>query len=119
MIALDIKYNKEHGKVYIDYKVSANEPIISISDNGIGMNVSEIKQLGKPFYRSAHMNIPGTGLGFAIAKKLTTILHWRLMVKSKKDHGTQINLYILKRKSNIEHQQYRAPTKKKRHSALL
>jgi len=82
LISNAIKYNKPGGKVLIDCQVDEKINII-VSDTGIGLSPDEIQNLGTTFYRSKKIDVPGTGLGWALIKNICKILGWNVVVRSK------------------------------------
>jgi two-component system phosphate regulon sensor histidine kinase PhoR len=87
-----IKYNKPNGIVTIECNYTLKGAKVIISDSGIGMSPEEIKSLGSLFYRCKKIDVPGTGLGFSLIKKIVDLLGWDLAVKSY--NGTTITLMI-------------------------
>jgi signal transduction histidine kinase len=69
---------------------------ITIEDNGIGMSEEEQDNLFKPFYTTKPH---GTGLGLMIALKMVTLMRGNMEVKSYKDVGTKVIIFIPKGKN--------------------
>lgn len=75
--------------------------MITVSDNGTGIKKEDLSRIFDGFYRgdSARSNIKGNGLGLAISKQIIENHHGKIWVKSEKDEGTQIFVYLpLRRK---------------------
>ncbi len=83
-----IKYNKEHGKIFIDVYEENEYVFVKIRDTGIGIPESEIGDVFNKYYRSSvskKLSVEGSGLGLAIARdivkeykgniKLTSVLN--------------------------------------------
>ena len=97
-----IKYNREHGKVYVtcrelsfDGKTIVFEA--KIRDTGIGMSEEFQKHLFEPFQQenaSARSKYGGTGLGLSIAKSLAEKMGGTIFCESKKDVGTTFTIRI-------------------------
>ncbi len=65
-----IKYSPSNGEVRFTLAQEGNEAILRISDQGIGIPVSEQAHLFEPFYRASNAKAhQGTGLGLAIVKE--------------------------------------------------
>ncbi len=102
IISNAIKYNKEHGKVYISLKeVSSNDGIAVIEficrDTGIGMSEEFQKHLFEPFTQenhSARSNYSGTGLGMSIVKSIVDKMNGGITVQSVKDVGSTFDIII-------------------------
>ena len=98
-----IKYSKEPTKkhvpcINISVKELRGELFISVSDNGQGISESDVEKIFDLYYRSAHENIPGNGLGLYIVKNIIENLKGKISVKSVINKGTRfrIKLPILK-----------------------
>lgn len=69
---------------------------ITIKDNGIGIPLIDQPHLFETFFRAKNAdNIPGTGLGLNITKKLITLMEGNISFRSKENEGTTffINFY--------------------------
>jgi signal transduction histidine kinase len=80
-----LKYTPTGGKIFIQVgQQKANFLGIAISDTGPGIPQEDIKHLGERHYRGvqAQTEIPGTGLGIAIAKQLIEQMHGEIEVFS-------------------------------------
>ncbi|MGL4987760.1 MAG: sensor histidine kinase, partial [Cetobacterium sp.] len=81
--------------VGIDKSVEGDEAILTIKDNGIGMDEEELSQIYDRFYRankSRSKDIKGHGLGMSIVKRVVDILNIKIDIKSAKNIGTTIKL---------------------------
>ncbi|HJQ26629.1 MAG TPA: ATP-binding protein [Blastocatellia bacterium] len=58
---------------------------VEIVDHGSGMDAETMRRLFEPFYTTKEK---GTGLGMAIARKITELHHGELTVRSQKGQGT-------------------------------
>lgn len=64
---------------------------VRVKDNGSGMTEEEQKALFKPFYTTKPT---GTGLGLVIVKKMLTMMHGTVEIKSRKNNGTIVDMAI-------------------------
>lgn len=89
LITNAIKYNKENGFVFIDFKQKDEHIEISITDTGIGISDAEIAYIFEPFLRLNEDNkyIEGTGIGLSVAKELVELLNGTIHVNSEKGQG--------------------------------
>lgn len=92
-----VKYSHEHGRVKIDAKKDNQMIIISVRDNGVGMDKEAIKklfridsQLSKP----GTANEKGTGLGLIICKDFVEYHGGKLWVDSELGKGTVFSFSI-------------------------
>ena len=91
-----LKYTKK-GSVEIKARKNDKDLVIAISDTGIGIDDSELTNIGQKFYRTQSaidIDNRGTGLGLFIAKTIIEKHDGKLEIKSTKDKGTTINIRI-------------------------
>jgi len=88
-----IKYNKEHGKVFIDINQEENLVVVKIRDTGIGIPEQELDKIFNKYYRSSivenDMSFEGSGLGLAIAHDIVTDYNGNITVNSKLNEYTE------------------------------
>ncbi|MCC5640380.1 GAF domain-containing sensor histidine kinase [Nostoc sp. CHAB 5844] len=80
-----LKYTPKGGKIFIHAgQERGNFLGIAISDTGPGIPQEDLAHLGERYYRGvqAQTEIPGTGLGIAIAKQLIKQMHGEIEVFS-------------------------------------
>jgi two-component system phosphate regulon sensor histidine kinase PhoR len=88
------KYNKNGVQVTASYKVD-KELLISIEDNGIGMDKEEIDKVFEPFYRIDESRTNGgLGLGLSVVKEVIESLKGTIEIESEKGVGTKIIITI-------------------------
>ena len=87
-----IKYSKNGGLVQIEAIENTNAIIISISDNGVGIEKKYLDKVFNRFYRTpkARANSKGTGLGLALVKQLTARMNADVDIDSKIGKGSTI-----------------------------
>lgn len=71
--------------------------VIQIQDTGIGMDEEDISHCFEPFYRSlrlGQLNIPGSGLGLALAKEIVELHNGRIQVASKPNSGSTFTIFL-------------------------
>jgi CheY-like chemotaxis protein len=71
--------------------------VFRVSDSGIGMSRSTIRQLYQPFTQadsSTTRRFGGTGLGLAITHRLVEMLHGRISVESHEGKGSSFSCHI-------------------------
>ena len=68
-----------------------NHFIVTIKDNGIGMNDEEIK---KAFVPNFTTKSSGMGLGLAMVKNIVTNAGGDVQISSSKDKGTIVKVYF-------------------------
>jgi signal transduction histidine kinase len=91
MVILDnaIKFSKENQTVHINLS-NTDKIRVSIKDQGIGIDVSDINYIFEKFYKSnLRQNASGTGLGLAIAKQISLKHEGDIEVISAPGEGTE------------------------------
>ena len=98
LISNAIKYSKTNGNISIKLHNRDNNVIISIKDNGIGINKESVTHIFDKFYQEDKSHkTQGNGLGLSITKKIIDIHEGKIDVFSEKDIGTEF-IITLKRK---------------------
>jgi signal transduction histidine kinase len=91
MIILDnaIKFSEENKTVHIKIEKTDNI-IVSIKDEGVGIDPSDINNIFEKFYKSnLRQNASGTGLGLAIAKQIALKHDGTIHVNSSPGEGSE------------------------------
>lgn len=97
LVVNGIKYQPEGNRPYIHIGVRREnaEWVISVSDNGLGIEQDFIKQIFQPFRRlHTWSDIKGTGLGLAICKKIVDLHHGRIWVTSTPGQGSTFHFTL-------------------------
>ncbi len=89
LINNSIKYSKVKGKVEIKAIDKKDALIVSISDDGQGIEKQNLRKVFNRFYRTpkARANTKGTGLGLALVKQLANRINAEVEVESKIGKG--------------------------------
>lgn len=90
-----IKYTPVNGRVHISLLKEFNNALITIEDNGQGVEESELGHIFDRFYRGAKTDkVFGAGLGLAIAKATIGIHKGVIQVKSKLKMGSTFTIAL-------------------------
>jgi signal transduction histidine kinase len=84
-------------KISINIKQEEENLVITISDNGTGMNDEVLKQVKNAFTTTKK---EGMGMGLYIVDKLVKIYKGRVEIKSKVGHGTVVDIIFPLEKHN-------------------
>lgn len=94
IISNSIKYmDKEEGRIEVEMKLSGEEVIIRVQDNGKGISKEALLYIFDRFYRedSSRSSLTGgSGLGLAICKKIIEEHGGRIWAESEQGVGTNI-----------------------------
>jgi signal transduction histidine kinase len=66
----------------------ANETVLFVRDNGIGIPSSDRERIFEPFERLGHTDAQGTGIGLTIVKKIIQLYQGRVWVESEPGQWT-------------------------------
>ena len=89
LIANAIKYSGENTFIEFNTEVTAQQCIITIKDNGIGIPDTDQKHLFEAFFRAHNTgNIPGTGLGLNIVARYASLMNGQIEFSSNINQGT-------------------------------
>lgn len=93
-----IKYNNSAPKMITVSTTNVDEYVmLSIKDNGIGMNEAITRRIFDKFYRAPNWKkepIQGLGLGLHYARQCVDAHNWKLDVKSKPEEGSEFIIFI-------------------------
>lgn len=96
-----LKYSEVHQPVQIYLSQEAEQFILCIQDQGIGIPAKDRKHLFEPFHRATNVGtISGTGLGLSIAKQAVEMHQGTIELNSQEGMGTQITVRIPLRPSH-------------------
>lgn len=101
LVGNGIKYGKKHGNVKVGFYDLHETILIEVSDNGIGMDKSDLPRVFERFYRvdkSRSREQGGTGLGLSIVKHIIEAHDQTINVKSIADKGTTFTFTLEKGK---------------------
>jgi signal transduction histidine kinase len=90
-----IKYSKEGGKIVVGVDWVDGRIVCTVRDEGIGIKEDDLVNIYDSFYRSdalGHKQIPGNGLGLAIAKKCANAIQAELKINSIFGKGTKVQI---------------------------
>ncbi|MFT5243483.1 MAG: signal transduction histidine kinase, partial [Glaciecola sp.] len=98
LIGNAVKYSPNAKIITIALSSEKEYTVVTITDYGIGISKSELKNIFKPFSRGKNVDlIQGTGLGLTIVKDAIDIMGGKIIVKSKNGNGTSFIIKILKK----------------------
>ena len=86
-----IKYSPIGSKIFFNAAKEKKSIVISIKDNGYGIEKNSIKRVFERFYRSskARAHTKGTGLGLALVKQLSSRIGASVKVESQINVGSE------------------------------
>jgi PAS domain S-box-containing protein len=97
LIGNAIKYRKpeQRPEVHITAEQKGAEWVISVRDNGIGFEPSEASKIFEPFKRlHSATDIPGTGVGLAICRRIVHAQGGRIWAESQPGQGATFHFTL-------------------------
>ncbi|WP_243292205.1 ATP-binding protein [Bacillus sp. FJAT-47783] len=91
--AIEASLDKRNGSIHIYLLEEKEEVIVSIKDNGGGIEQERIKRLGELFYSTKEK---GTGLGLAVCTKIVKRHKGTIEFDSQKERGTTVSVKLPK-----------------------
>jgi len=92
-----IQYTPPGGEIRVEAKIENKHVLITVKDNGVGIEPEHIPFLFQRFYRTDQArdrDHGGTGLGLAIAAEYVRAHGGEIAVESEKDKGTIFQIHI-------------------------
>lgn len=97
LLSNSVKFNERVPVIDISCFESGDCVELSLQDNGIGFDLSSVEKIFKPFSRlDKSKNIPGSGLGLSIVKRIIEHHHGEINVHSEIELGTRFTIKFLK-----------------------
>ena len=94
LIQNSLEASDQSGEIRIVTRNSVSGPFtieLEVTDKGQGMDQEIIKKIMQPYFTTKKK---GTGLGLAIAQKIIEDHNGKIEIKSKKDQGTMIKIWL-------------------------
>ena len=89
------KYSLAGSAIEVSLTVVGVEAILRVTDHGVGVPDGEVGRIFAPFYRTARTReIPGTGLGLHISRRIAELHHGRLWLESSSEAGSIFTLSL-------------------------
>jgi signal transduction histidine kinase len=101
-----IKYNRPQGTTTLAIHRNPGKACFSVCDTGIGLSKAQLNQLFQPFNRLGreHSNVPGSGIGLVISRRLVSAMGSSLQVSSQEGRGSTFSFSLpLAGMANADH----------------
>jgi two-component system NtrC family sensor kinase len=84
---------RDHGKITISSKGDADNAIISITDNGCGIDPENINKIYNPFFSTRQVG-SGVGLGLTVAYGIVELHRGKIHVESQLNQGSVFTIIL-------------------------
>lgn len=97
LIGNAVKYSADKRRIMISAVAEGEYVLISIKDNGIGIEGRELKNIFEPFYRGREAvagQIRGNGLGLSLVKQIVDAHRGEINAESERGEGSKFTIKI-------------------------
>jgi len=97
LIDNSIKYTPAEGHVKVGVEQNGIHVKVTVSDDGIGMDPEDKARVFEEFFRARNEStaeIPGTGLGLSVVKRLVDMHHGKVSVRSTLGEGSTFTVSL-------------------------
>ena len=97
LIANAIKFTPREGQVVVSALRERSNLAVTIADNGIGIDETDLPRLGEPFFQasaSSERRRDGSGLGLSIVKSLVHLHGGDVVIQSRLGEGTRVTVRL-------------------------
>jgi two-component system sensor histidine kinase/response regulator len=97
LISNSLKYRREDIPLSVEISAKRSSPTewtIQVRDNGIGIPSQYREQVFIPFKRLHGRNIPGTGIGLAVCKRIVEMHNGRIWLDAAEEQGASFHLTL-------------------------
>ena len=120
LISNAIKYREPRRKPEINIKSACldDEICLSVSDNGIGIDLASHHDMMFQLYKRFHFHADGRGIGLFLVKTQIDSLGGRIEIDSKVNHGTTFRVYLNNQVLKPPPREKKSPDKKTESAAI-
>ena len=96
LVSNAITYGRENGNIWVSISRDADNAIITVRDDGIGISEEHINRIWDRFYQvdGSRSAGNGSGLGLSIVKEIATLHNGSVSVESEKWKGSTFRVDI-------------------------
>ena len=94
LLANAIKFTPEEGIVSLSLHRQGDDVMLSVSDNGCGIDAKDLPHVFEPFYQATNAENRGTGVGLALVHQIVHSLGGKITVQSQQGEGTTFKVQL-------------------------
>jgi signal transduction histidine kinase len=89
------KFTPAGGRVAVRATEDSRQAVIEVADNGLGIPAADLDHIYEELYRAENAReIPGSGLGLALAQRIVALHHGAIAVRSRQGQGTVVSVRL-------------------------
>ena len=88
------KYSPQTSTITVYLEKHDHHFTLRVKDEGIGIDKKDLPHIFSEFYRGKDSQADGMGLGLFLTKKIITKHKGKIMIESKKHHGTEVTITL-------------------------
>ena len=89
-----IKFTPEHGRIEIGVSAQGPTALLTVRDNGPGIDPRDLDHIFDPFYRSRSANGVGSGLGLALSREIVRRHGGEIRAANRDEGGCEIQVRL-------------------------
>lgn len=92
-----VKYSPRPANIAVRWREADNHAIVSVADRGVGVSPDEQRTIFRKFVRGRHAldaNVPGTGVGLAMAQEIVRAHAGRILIESQVGAGSTFSVVL-------------------------
>jgi PAS domain S-box-containing protein len=91
-----VKFSPQETRIRVDARVQGSRLVVTVKDQGVGMNPEQLARVFDKFYRADGSNaaVPGLGLGMSIVKNIIESHGGEIWVESDLGQGTRVSFAL-------------------------
>ena len=88
------KYTPPPGTIRVKLAAAANQAVVTVEDNGIGISAADLPKIFDRFYRvdTSRSQVEGAGLGLSIAMWIATVHGATISAESREEQGSAFRI---------------------------
>lgn len=108
--SLKFHRKEETPVIRVNYEETESGYMVSIADNGVGIDAKDLERIFTPFARVDEAVTDGLGLGLSIIKRIVESLGGKVSVESIKNEGTVFRLHLPQKPESFNNDEQKRPS---------
>ncbi len=95
-----IKFTPEGGRIILSSYLEDSSVVMSVEDNGVGIDSEDLPEIKEKFYRGKNKNA-NSGIGLSICDEIMALHDGELLIESEVDEGTIVRAILPAKEDKI------------------